>query len=68
MNRVRVFINFPDRPCPLGIPSVQNSTGRRLTSDERAFRDAMADRLGAAISHRSFPGLRDGDPTLTEPG
>jgi GAF domain-containing protein len=52
VDRVHVFIARPSGGDLLGILSVQNSTSRRLSIDERAFLDAVADLIALAIERR----------------
>lgn len=55
VDRVHVFIAPASGGDLLGILSVQNSTSRRLSVEERALLDAVADLIGLAIDRRVLP-------------
>lgn len=49
VDRVYVFIFSQQQPTPLGILTVQSSTSLRLSSEERAFLDALGGLIGTAV-------------------
>jgi hypothetical protein len=56
-HRVHVFMNHALDFRPLGILTIECAAERRLSSDERAFANAVGDRLAAAITRGDFPKL-----------
>ena len=55
VDRVHVFIAPAGGGDLMGILSVQNSTSRRLSREERALLDAVGDLIGLAIDRRVLP-------------
>jgi GAF domain-containing protein len=58
VDRIHVFISSRQQLTPLGILTVQSSTSLGLSSDERAFLDALGELIGTAIDSHA---LRTGD-------
>lgn len=54
VERVHVFIFSQQQPTPLGILTVQSSTGLRLSIEERAFLDALGGLIGTAIDSHAL--------------
>jgi len=55
VDRIHVFISSRRQPTPLGILTVQSSTSLGLSSDERAFLDALGELIGTAIDSHALP-------------
>lgn len=55
IDRVHVFIPSKQRPTPLGILTVQSSTGLGLSAEERAFLGALGELIGTAIDCHRLP-------------
>lgn len=54
-DRIHVFIHSPRRRTQLGILSLQGVASLNLSANERAFVDAIADAIGAALDRRGLP-------------
>jgi hypothetical protein len=55
VDRMHVFIPSQQQPTPLGILTVQSSTSLGLSSDKRAFLDALGKLIGTAIDSHALP-------------
>jgi len=55
IDRVHVFIPSKQQPTPLGILTVQSSTGLGLSTEERAFLGALGELIGTAIDCHRLP-------------
>lgn len=55
VDRMHVFIPSRQQPTALGILTVQSSTSLGLSSDERAFLDALGELIGTAIDSHALP-------------